>query len=52
MTGIVATWVVQAILVTSVASTVLKQDYSQGIIPVVEKTLCGQPGCLKSYFTE
>lgn len=31
------------------AVSLLNQDYSKGILPPIEKALCGEPGCLKTY---
>lgn len=32
-----------------IVTVVAKQDFSNGIIPPIEKVLCGHPGCLKTY---
>ena len=40
---------VQAGLYVGGAYLLTKADWSKGILPPVEKVLCGEPGCLKSY---
>lgn len=48
--SILVTLLAQAGIVTYVAITASKQDFSNGILPVVEKTLCGKPGCISTYW--
>lgn len=47
--GIVSTFTIQAVAIGFVSAQATKQDYSQGILPVAEKILCGSKGCLKDY---
>lgn len=47
--GIISTLIFQAVAIGFVATQAAKQDYSNGILPVAEKLLCGSKGCLKDY---
>jgi hypothetical protein len=50
LTIIVVSWLVQGAALILGAQHILKQDFSKGLVPVVEKVLCGEPKCLKEYF--
>jgi hypothetical protein len=48
--SILAIFLAQGFALYQVVNYALKQDLSKGVIPAVEKVLCGEPKCLKGYF--
>lgn len=48
--SILAIFLAQGFALFQVVNYVMKQDLSKGVIPAVEKVLCGEPKCLKVYF--
>ena len=48
-TIILVSILVQVGLYVGGAYLLTKADWSKGILPPVERVLCGEPGCLKTY---